>query len=91
MTSGPILEVPRLVFNKTTITMTDFLTSTLYLLGKPIESISIRASTEPGASGQMSDTNALSKLRYLQMLVTIAAEKKPITVFPISIDAITSF
>jgi hypothetical protein len=36
VTSGPILEVLRGVFKKATITMTDFLTPTMGLLGEPI-------------------------------------------------------
>jgi hypothetical protein len=37
------------------------------------------------------DTNAFSKLRYLQMLVKIAAEKDSTTISPISIHTSAPF
>jgi hypothetical protein len=37
------------------------------------------------------DTNALSKFRYLQTLVEIAAEKNSTTISPVSIDTIAPY
>jgi hypothetical protein len=76
MTSEPILEVPRRVFNKANDHEAACLDSPVCFLGKPIEFyVSIRASTKPNLLEGMSDTNAPSKLRYLQTLLAVVVER----------------
>jgi hypothetical protein len=51
----------------------------------------MRAATNPCLLRPDSGTNALPKLRYLQILVETVADKNSTTIFPIPIDTIAPF
>jgi hypothetical protein len=83
--------VLRGVFNKATITMTDFLTPTMCLLGEPIALFFDTHIHWPILLKPDIRTNALSKLCDLQTRAEISTEKISTMIFPIPIDTIALF